>query len=645
VTTEVQGRGAERLVGIGPRATGAVAGSNAVARSGAADGLGATIGRRRLAIQIASVALFLACFALAATGLPERLAVPVDLYFLSDPLLVLTASLTAGAFLVVPLVAAGVVLAGTVVLGRVFCGYLCPLGACLDWTAPRGAKRRKAATKSLARWRWGKHALLAVLVIAAVAGIPAAYLFDPLAILWRALALLVYPLALAASGLGLGGARQLLDAVTSTTPLAFSVPHRVFAGAALSGALLGVILLLNRVAPRFWCRTACPLGAVLSIAGRRPWLRRRLDRGTCLACTKCRAACPMGALAERPDGSVPTECLVCLRCAESCPTASVSIVFEPPGWARLPRAGSGGSGATGPSAPAIEDPLLEDMLAPAAARGGPPVPDHAARLARLDRRRFLGAAACGLGGVLVADRVAWPATKAATGTLRPPGCASEEEFLDRCVRCGVCMQACPTNVIQPDVAPGAFAGFFAPALVMRLGGCDPECTRCGEVCPTGAIPELSREEKKTWVLGTAVVEPDRCLRTVRTERAIRDGGAIGAIGAMRAIRDRGEDGGEDCRACVEVCPYEAFERSLAPGQAPRLIADRCTGCGLCEFRCPVPPRDGSRRSRREALGAGCDRRAAIYVLTAAEAARLAPTLEERAAPRDDSYLPPFLRTS
>jgi len=630
VTTEVQGRGAERLVGIGPRVTGAAAGSNAVAssnavaRSDAADGLGATIGRRRLAIQITSVTLFLACFALAATGLPERLAVPVDLYFLSDPLLVLTASLTAGAFLVLPLVAAGVVLSGTVVLGRVFCGYLCPLGACLDWTAPRGAKRRKAATKSLARWRWVKHALLAVLVIAAAAGIPAAYLFDPLAILWRALALLAYPLALAASGLGLGGARQLLDAVTSTTPLAFSVPHRVFAGAALSGALLGVILLLNRVAPRFWCRTACPLGAVLSIAGRRPWLRRRLDRGTCLACTKCRAACPMGALAERPDGSVPTECLVCLRCAESCPTASVSIVFEPPGWARLRRAGSGGSGATGPSAPAIEDLLLEDMLAPAAAQGAPPAPDHAARLARLarlDRRRFLGAAACGLGGVLVADRVAWPATRAATGTLRPPGCASEEELLDRCVRCGVCMQACPTNVIQPDVAPGAFAGFFAPALVMRLGGCDPECTRCGEVCPTGAIPELSRDEKKAWVLGTAVVEPDRCLRTAR------------------------DDGGEDCRACVEVCPYEAFERGLAPGQAPRLIADRCTGCGLCEFRCPVPPRDGSRRSRREALGAGRDRRAAIYVLTAAEAARLAPTLEERAAPRDDSYLPPFLRTS
>lgn len=609
MTAEVQGRGAKGLVGIGPAGAGTVRTPDTAATAGAET----VSGRRRRAIQVASAVLFLACFAVATTGLPERLAVPVDLYFLADPLLGVTASLTAGAVLVVPLVAAGLVLVATLVLGRVFCGYLCPLGACLDWTAPRGAKRRKAATKSLARWRWVKHALLVVLVVAALFGVPAAYLLDPLAILWRALALLVYPLALAVSGLGLEGARQALDSLSSTTPLAFSVPHRVFAGAALSGLLLGAILMLNRIAPRFWCRTVCPLGALLSIAGRRPWLRRRLDRATCISCTKCRAACPMGTLAERPHESVPSECLVCLRCAETCPTASVSVVFEPPAWARPWRRGAV---APGPSAPAIEDATAEPAAVSSAPESAPPPGPGG-----VDRRRFLGVAACGLGGVLVADRVAWPAASADPGTLRPPGCASAEELLDRCVRCGVCMQACPTNVIQPDLAPGAFSGFFAPALVMRLGGCDPECTRCGEVCPTGAIPALSKEGKRTWVLGTAVVEADRCIRT------------------------GGDAGGEDCRACIEVCPYEAFERSLAPGRAPRVIADRCTGCGLCEFRCPVPPRDGSRRSRREALGAGADRRPAIRILTVAEAERLAPTLEEPAAPRDDSYLPPFLRTS
>jgi NAD-dependent dihydropyrimidine dehydrogenase PreA subunit len=556
---------------------------------------------------VGSAGLFLACFVLAATGLPEAAPLPVDLYFLADPLLAVTASLTAGAVLVAPLAAAGAVLLGTVFLGRVFCGYLCPLGACLDWTAPpvrssvRSTSRSKGvAPRSFRRWGWIKHALLAVLVVGAVAGIPLAYLFDPLAILWRALALVVYPLALAAAGFGVDGARSLLEQVSSTTPLAFSTPHRVFAGALLSAGLLGAILALNRVAPRLWCRVACPLGALLSIVGARPWLRRHLDADACLACTRCRSVCPMGGLAERPDGATPDGCLVCLRCADACPTGSVSLRFAPPF----------GRSSHGEPAPAVP-----------AGDGG----DGAPAVTTLSRRRFMAGTACGLGGLLVLDRVPGAAAaESGGGPLRPPGHRSEEDFLDRCVRCGICMQACPTNVIQPDLLPaGGVTGFFAPALVLRLGGCDPECLRCGEVCPTGALEPLSPEAKKTWIFGTAVVDAERCARTAS---AGRRGGADGA--------------GEDCRACVEVCPYDAFEPGPPPGAAPRLIAERCTGCGLCEFRCPVPSRSG--RSRRAAF----TERAAIRVVTVEEAASLSPPESSPAGPaRDDSYLPPFLRTS
>jgi ferredoxin len=188
------------------------------------------------------------------------------------------------------------------------------------------------------------------------------------------------------------------------------------------------------------------------------------------------------------------------------------------------------------------------------------------------------------------------------------------------------MQACPTNAIQPDLSPARLTGLFAPEMVMRLGGCDPACTRCGEVCPTGAIVPLTPEAKRVWMIGTAVVEAERCART-RSTGAETDGV------------------GEDCRACLEVCPYEAFETALLPGQAPRVIPDRCTGCGLCELRCPVPPRDGTRRSRRLALSRGASSRAAIRVVTVEEAARRAPAVRPVPPTRDDSHLPLFLRGS
>ena len=595
------------------------------------------VSRLRTAAQVASAALFLALFVLVALGSTRPAGIPAEVYFLADPLLATTAMVTAGTLLLAPLVVAGLLLASTAVFGRVFCGALCPLGACLDWTAPRpgsaAGKRaaRPAFARAVARWRWLKYALLVTLTVAAVAGLPLAFLVDPLAILWRALALAVQPLLLAAAGLGLDGARAALDHLATTTPLAVTVPQRIFSGALVSALLLGAILAANRVAPRLWCRVACPLGALLSVVGTWPWLRRRVDPATCLSCTSCRKSCPLGALADAPEGSDPSECLVCMRCADACPTGSVSLAFVPP-WSRsAPRTGRG------------PGPLR--VLSPAPAPASPP--PRPEPVPGLDRRRFLGrsfgVAACALGGALVLDRAPLAAAPDG-GTLRPPGSRHDDELLERCVRCGVCMQACPTNAIQPDLSPARLSGLYAPEMVMRLGGCDPACTRCGEVCPTGAIAPLTPEAKRAWVIGTAVVEPERCART-------RAGTADRADRADRIDRaDRGGRGGagEDCRACLDVCPYEAFEAGLLPGRAPRVIAERCTGCGLCELRCPVPPRDGSRRSRRLALSRGASSRAAVRVVTIDEAARRAPAAGP-ATPgppaRDDSHLPLFLRGS
>ena len=549
--------------------------------------------RRRVALQVSFALLFLACFATAAV-VPAPAWLPVDLFFLADPLLAGAGALAARALLVAPLAVTLPVLLATAVLGRVFCGYVCPLGSCQDWTAARPAKDRRG-DELVRRGGWLRWALLGTVALAAAAGIPAAWLVDPLAILWRGLAFALYPLSLAGADLGLGGLRTLLGAVTETTPLAFALPHRVFAlaSAGLSLALLGGILAASRFVPRLWCRMACPLGALLSLAAARPWLRRVVAPDACLSCTGCERACSMGLARRGAEPVPPGECLACLRCAASCPAAAVRLTLSPP-WRRVE-----------PSGEAL--PVLPR-------RGPEPAPG-------VSRRSLLTGTACGLGGVLLADRLAWPALgppfgRGGAAVLRPPGAVDGDGggggggVAERCLRCGACMQACPTNVIQPDVAPADLGGFFAPVLTLRLGGCDPACTRCGEVCPSGALAALSPEEKRRWVIGTAVPEDERCV-------------------APR---------GRECRACAEVCPYEAVGfYSVEGGVVPRVDPERCTGCGLCELRCPVPDRTG--RSR---LAAFSDR-AAIRVLPVDEAARVAPPVPEPQP--SEAHLPLFLRAS
>jgi ferredoxin-type protein NapF len=518
--------------------------------------------RVRLTVQALSAVAFLLCFGLATAGLTGL--IPVNLFFLADPLLAGTGSLAARQLLAWPLIISGGILLLTLVGGRLFCGYVCPLGICLDWTSPR---RRKELTEL--RGHWIKHALLVVLLVTAAFGLPAAYLFDPLAILWQSLTLVVYPFTLWAADLGVGGLRTVLDPILATTPLAVAVPQRFFAGAWFSLSLLGAILVLNRVVPRFWCRFVCPLGALLALVGRYPVLQRRSAVSSCVDCRQCRPACPMGALSGHPESPTPGECLLCLRCAEECPQRAIRVEVRCPGWVR--RRLSWAS---------------NDLLADPA----------------LTRRQLLGSAAYGLGGAFLVGRLG-PAAADVPDVLRPPGAAGEGEFLRLCLRCGVCMQACPTNVLQPDLLPEHFDGFFAPKLVPRLGPCDPDCNLCGIVCPSQAIRFHPLDEKRRLVIGQAVLERRGCLRAE----------------------------GEDCRICIEACPFEAIDlRPDGDGLWPVVSASRCNGCGLCEFRCPVAAEISPFRSR-----------AAIRVRPATGAPRALPP--EVDIP-DESYLPPFLRS-
>ena len=189
----------------------------------------------------------------------------------------------------------------------------------------------------------------------------------------------------------------------------------------------------------------------------------------------------------------------------------------------------------------------------------------------LSRRRLIGSAATGLALVpltrLHPYRVVQPPAR-----LRPPGASSEADFLNRCLRCGACMKVCMRNAIHPALHEAGWEGVFTPVMDFNLGYCEYNCTLCGQVCPPEAIRRLPVEEKRKYVIGMAYIDKNRCLPHSRFE---------------------------NCIVCEEHCPvpekaivFDDEEVTAPSGEKmkmkkPRILTDKCIGCGICENRCPV----------------------------------------------------------
>jgi MauM/NapG family ferredoxin protein len=161
--------------------------------------------------------------------------------------------------------------------------------------------------------------------------------------------------------------------------------------------------------------------------------------------------------------------------------------------------------------------------------------------------------------------------------VRPPGSVAEKEFLARCIRCGECMKVCPTNVIQPATREYNPEIMWTPVMNFDLGYCEFECTLCTQVCPTAAIAPLELEVKKKVKIGTAFFDQNRCLPYAYQR---------------------------SCIVCEEHCPiptkaiwFELIEVKNRKGETvtvkqPRVDAELCTGCGICQECCPIADRSG-----------------------------------------------------
>jgi len=256
----------------------------------------------RWARQLALFVLFTVLFARTRYGIAPNLT---DVFFRFDPLVFAVVSIATRT-----LVAAGllslVVVVATFLVGRFFCGHVCPLGTTIDLADAAFRRKSPRATN----WRWGKFLILIFLLVSAALGASFVGFFDPLAILSRTFALVAFPVVTWFGGLVAG------------------VRPAVFAETLLALATLVLILGLGLAAPRFWCRNLCPLGGLLGFISKFSLFKFSF-RGDCKACGLCEKACPTGAVASEHRNVDAAECIGCLACLRACPDRTIRFGVRP----------------------------------------------------------------------------------------------------------------------------------------------------------------------------------------------------------------------------------------------------------------------------------------------------------------------------
>jgi ferredoxin len=460
----------------------------------------------------------------------------VNVFLRLDPL-VAGAAVAAGRALIPLVWPALVTLAATLLLGRWFCGWFCPMGAVLDAASATLFRRRKARPTAVpSPWPRWKYLLLAALAASSLFTLQWVFLLDPISLLIRTLTVSVYPaINLVANALFGAAYKAGPPATWLSEPaygflkshfLAFEQP--VFRSAVFVGALFAAILVAERYQRRFWCRNLCPLGALLGLAGRFGLLRRRVEAAGCIACGLCDADCRTGAIRDHLSTD-HGECIGCLDCRAICPVKVVHF-----------------SGKDEPKGVTVD----------------------------LTRRTVLAAAAVGVASVPF-FRAQAHGKSPSPWLIRPPGALPESEFLARCTRCGECMRVCIANGLQPTTFEAGLEGLWSPVLVSRIGYCEYNCTLCGQVCPTGAIRRMPVEEKRKVKLGLAEVDRSHCLPWKGESDCIVC-----------------EEHCPTPKKAIVFREETAVTRdgSLKPFKRPWIDERECIGCGICETRCPLPDR-------------------------------------------------------
>ena len=497
--------------------------------------------------------LFLFLFIQTESKGNDELGYPVRLFLDFDPLILITTLLAAHAA-AVSFYLSIITIIITVLLGRVFCGWVCPLGTLNNIV---GSLKKQQPDKQPWNWHRIKYYILIGILASAVFTLQPVGILDPLSLLIRSLSVSVYPLfnygvravfdtLYAIDPLGLAVVSEPVYTILKKTILSFN--QSFYNQGVFVGVLFIALLGLNLIEKRFWCKYLCPLGAFLGILSRFSFLKRTVSDG-CTECGACAGVCQGNAAPDGKENWKVTECLYCWNCDDICPANAVSFGFA------------------GKKAAAAMD---------------------------LGKRRVIVSVVSGIVAVPLL-RINPLATANAKNPvlLRPPGALEEKEFLARCIKCGECMKVCITNGLQPALFEAGLEGIWSPTLVPRIGYCEYRCTLCGQVCPTGAIKRLALPEKAKVKIGLAMIDKGRCLPWAHARPCI--------------VCE------EVCPTPKKAIWFEDVAARDRQGRQvrvkqPHVDLELCIGCGICETKCPVLGRPaitvtnvGESRSRENQL--------------------------------------------
>lgn len=499
----------------------------------------------------------------------------------------------------------------TLLFGRIYCSVICPLGIFQDCVSNLSSRRKgkKARFSYSKEIKWLRYGVLVLFVIALVAGLNALVaLLAPYSAYGRMVQSLLAPVWQWGNNL-LAWIAERQDSYAFVTKDVWLKSLPTLIVAAVTFVVVVVLAWRNG---RTYCNTICPVGTTLSFFSRFAMFRPVIDKSKCKSCHACERKCKAACIDVDNHKIDYSRCVDCFDCIDSCRLGALKYRFA---WGR--GVGSGSTGAKTPQNAPVGSKMTSNeskngqnrssaaptpVAEPVVRQGSPTaeVTDNGKGVSTIDatspvaepveatdkgRRAFLVGGAAVIGGSLLssipmrAEEEEIKDKKRDGGftevlpkkapnrktPVTPFGSESVEKFYKHCTACQLCVTVCPNNVLRPS---SRLEHLMQPEMSFEKGYCRPECVKCSEVCPAGAILKITPEEKTEWKVGTAGVDYDLCVVN-------RDGVSCGncahhcPVGAIRMVRKNPDD---------EKSP-----------RIPSVNEEKCIGCGACENLCPSRP--------------------------------------------------------
>ena len=430
------------------------------------------------------------------------------------------------AILAVNVVAIVILVVGTLIFGRLYCSIICPLGVFQDVIARFNRKKNKYSySKALS---WLRYTMLGVMVVALVAGVGSVFqLLAPYSAYGRIATTMFQPVWKAGNNV-LASIAEHSDSFLFYHVEQIASFGVVLIIAAVTFIVLVILALRNG---RTYCNTICPVGTLLSFFARFSFLKIHFNVDKCKNCSMCSKNCKAACIDYKTHTVDYSRCVTCGNCIDKCKFGALSYSFS----------------TTAKKDKAVDASKRSFLLASALV--------STAAMAQKKEKLMDG-------GIAELEEKVVPVRQT---PLTPPGSLSYDNMAKRCTGCQLCVSECPNHVLRPS---NDLMHLMLPTMSYERGYCRPECTRCSEVCPAGAIKPLDDVEKSSIQIGHAVWIKKNCV--VLTDEV-------------------------ECGNCARHCPSGAIEmvpldeNNEESPMVPTINEAACIGCGACEYVCPARP--------------------------------------------------------